>query len=108
MRRACALLLALALLAGWRAALLHPLEHSDRDGALVHLAGHERPGQDEQGDGAQPLCDVLAALASCVGNHSCPPERARPAAPRLAASLDPLAPGAPTLAYRSQAPPRSS
>ena len=46
-----------ALLAGWQAALLHPLLHAD-GGGLVHLGG--KPSE-KSAD-----CDALAALAACA------------------------------------------
>lgn len=49
--------LVVALLAGWQAALLHPLQHSDA-GGLVHLGG--KPSD------KSAACDVLAALAACA------------------------------------------
>jgi hypothetical protein len=49
--------LVVALLAGWQAALLHPLQHAD-DGGLVHLGG--KPSE-KSAD-----CDALAALAACA------------------------------------------
>jgi len=49
--------LAAALLAGWQAALLHPLQHADGAG-LVHLGG-KSPEK-------SPLCDVLSALTACA------------------------------------------
>jgi hypothetical protein len=56
-------LLALALLAGWQSALLHPLQHVDKNGALVHLGGG---GAGDHEPGKSGLCDVLAALAACL------------------------------------------
>jgi hypothetical protein len=49
--------LVVALLAGWQAALLHPLQHADA-GGLVHLGG--KPSD------KSAACDVLAALAVCA------------------------------------------
>jgi hypothetical protein len=63
--------LALALLAAWRAALLHPLEHVDERGRFVHLAGAD--GSDARGENdreernpSDRLGDSLAALAACA------------------------------------------
>jgi hypothetical protein len=56
------LLLVAALLAGWQAALVHPLEHVDAEGALVH-AGHDG---DSPADRAENLCDAFAALTACA------------------------------------------
>jgi hypothetical protein len=65
MARLARVLIAAALLAGWQAALLHPLEHLDSGGGFVHLAdGH--PGT-PQPDGSQ-LCDALAALTACAAH----------------------------------------
>ena len=49
--------LVVALLAGWQAALLHPLLHAD-DGRLVHLGG--KPSE------KSPGCDAIASLAACA------------------------------------------
>jgi hypothetical protein len=56
--RLARVLLIAALLAGWQAALVHPLEHSDGHGGLVHLGG-------DHSDGSE-LCDALAALTACA------------------------------------------
>jgi hypothetical protein len=102
-RRLLAIGLALALLAGWQAALQHPIEHVDELGKLVHvLDGHSHEGSD-----SQPLCDLLASLTACA-----------PDTPMLAfgaeraASLSPTADlGAPRAAeappFLSQGPPAS-
>jgi len=62
--RLARLILALALLAGWQLALVHPLTHLDAQGGYVHLGG----GHSEDGKSASPdgLCDAIAALAACV------------------------------------------
>jgi len=104
--RALRLFLAAALLAGWQAALVHPLEHADESGRLVHLPGgashHEEHG------GANPLCDAIAALAVCAGGAARLPAIV-PAAAESAHALAARPPRcAPLLAYRSQAPPRLS
>jgi hypothetical protein len=58
--RLARVLLVAVLLAGWQAALLHPLQHVDEGGSFVHLAdGHSGNPQSEQ-------CDVLAALTACA------------------------------------------
>jgi len=49
--------LLVALLAGWQAALLHPLQHADKHG-LVHLGG--------KSSDKNVTCDVLGALAACT------------------------------------------
>jgi hypothetical protein len=54
-------LLVIALLAGWQAALQHPLEHVDSLGQFVHL--HDGDSQDPE---SAPLCDALAALTACA------------------------------------------
>jgi hypothetical protein len=58
-------LLLLALVAGWQAALLHPITHVDADGGLVHR-------HDGQSPGAGELCDALAALTTCASDFSHP------------------------------------
>ena len=82
--RLARLLLALALLAGWQAALLHPLQHLDDNGQYVH------PGGDSGKSKPAKLlaCDTLAALAACLPQmpaalsplccpHDSPPSRGR-------------------------------
>lgn len=65
--RVLRLLLVVALLAGWRASLLHPLEHRDEAGALVHLAnGADADSHEHDTDGKSLLCDLIAALAACA------------------------------------------
>jgi hypothetical protein len=59
--RLARVLLAAALLAGWQAALVHPLEHLDGSGALVHLSENQ-DGHPEK----SVLCDALAALTACA------------------------------------------
>ena len=54
--------LVIALLAGWQAALQHPIEHVDELGEFVHL----HSGHSHDGSGASPLCDALAALTACA------------------------------------------
>jgi hypothetical protein len=78
------LLLIVALLAGWQAALVHPIEHVDELGALVHVG--ENDG--EHGSSSGELCDVLAALSACAASSSsfiaiAPPAAAVAAAPRF-------------------------
>ena len=53
------LLLVAALLAGWQLALVHPLQHVDGRGDLVHLDGKDS-GSPEL------LCDLIAALGACA------------------------------------------
>jgi hypothetical protein len=76
--------LVIALLVAWQGSLLHPLQHVDHSGRLVHLQDGETPASGSV-DG---LCDALAALGACLG-----------ASP--AASFEPL-PGY-LLAFRSPA-----
>jgi len=94
--------LAAVLLAGWQAALLHPLQHTDAHGALVHL-GDGRSGP-PQSSGGSKLCDALAALTACA--PSAPPAFEPPAADhhvfRLSASRPRAAEAPPFLA---QGPP---
>ena len=58
--RLARVLLVAALLAGWQAALLHPLQHLDEAGRFVHL------GEDHSG--GSDLCDKLAALTACAAS----------------------------------------
>jgi hypothetical protein len=60
--RLARVLLAIALLASWQAALQHPIEHVDELGEFVHL----HSGHSHDGSGAEPLCDALAALTACA------------------------------------------
>jgi hypothetical protein len=94
------IVLVAALLAGWQAALLHPIEHVDEHGAFVHPQG----GHSE--DGA-PLCDQLAALTACTGQAPAPCgafqsdyqlPAASPGAPRLAEAPPFFAQGPPASA----------
>jgi hypothetical protein len=56
--RLARVLLVISLLAGWQAALQHPIEHVDELGALVHVPGGHGEGS--------VRCDVLAALTVCA------------------------------------------
>lgn len=56
------LLLVVVLLAGWQASLVHPLEHVDGEGALVHAGQND----DSPADRAENLCDAFAALTACA------------------------------------------
>ena len=56
--------LVIALLAGWQAALQHPIEHVDKLGEFVHLYS----GHSHDGSGTEPLCDALAALTACAAD----------------------------------------
>jgi hypothetical protein len=63
LRIASRIFLILALLAGWQAALQHPIEHVDGLGEFVHVhSGHSH----EDGSESGPLCDALAALTACA------------------------------------------
>ena len=55
------LFLIVALLAGWQAALQHPIKHVDALGAFVH----QHDG-DSRGPNSGPLCDALSALTACA------------------------------------------
>ena len=55
--RLARVLIVFALLAGWQAALVHPLQHAD-SGGLVHLGG--KPSD------KSAACDALAALTACA------------------------------------------
>ena len=58
--RLARLLLIVALLAGWQAALLHPIKHVDERGALVHLGDADGKHGTAKGE----LCDVLSTLTA--------------------------------------------
>jgi hypothetical protein len=60
------ILLALVLLAGWQAALVHPLEHVDEHGHLVHAGD----GHGDKSDPAAKLCDALSALTACAASDA--------------------------------------
>jgi hypothetical protein len=98
--RALRLVLAATLLAAWQGALVHPLEHADGHGGLVHLPG---------GDGdADAQCDAIAAVAACVDGRV-PLAHPFPVAGDAVLSVPARAPRAvPPPAYRSQAPPQHS
>lgn len=67
LRTAARLALVLALLSGWSAGLLHPFQHVDADGRLVHLAGVPVGGDSQPASpAADKLCDVLAGLAAVL------------------------------------------
>jgi hypothetical protein len=55
--------LVVALLAGWQAALQHPIEHVDELGEFIHL--HDGHAHDD-GSQSGSLCDLLAALTACA------------------------------------------
>jgi hypothetical protein len=102
------LLLAAALLAGWQGALLHPLEHHDSRGGLVHVAGIYGPQSDSQhksGNDPNALCDVIAALTACVEGSPPIAVAAHQEHDPLPALHRPAPAGATAPPYRSQAPP---
>jgi len=61
LRLSVRIFLILGLLAGWQAALQHPIEHVGSLGQFVHL--HDGDSQDPE---SGPLCDALAALTACA------------------------------------------
>jgi hypothetical protein len=61
--RLARLFLIVALLAGWQAALLHPLQHVNGQGGLVHASGGQSGKTDSD---SSRLCDALAALTACA------------------------------------------
>jgi len=107
LRRLAPVFLALALLAGWQGALLHPLQHVDKHGALVHLTDSQAGAQKgDQKSGKTALCDALAALTACVAGalpvlacEDCSEQTVSPrrAEPRVAQAPPFLAQGPPTL-----------
>ena len=102
--RTLRLVVALALLAAWQSALVHPLRHVDANGEYVHLAGGAK-NQGDKSNGSKPLCEAIAAVAVCIGASA----EAASFVPRgvasIVATLSISLRGAPALAYRSQAPP---
>ena len=104
--RSLRVFLALALLAAWTNALVHPIAHVDEAGEFIHLAGgHE--GDSRNGNAADPLCDAVAAVAACVAGASA----LAVAVPQVFQAISGQAAEvrhAPRLAYRSQAPPQLS
>lgn len=103
--RTLRILLAVALLAVWQGALLHPLQHVDAKGAFVHVAGKD--GSRAPGDkgSSTPLCIAIAAVSACVSGGA-PLALAAVHAPEAVAPRDaPSREAAPRLAYRSQGPP---
>lgn len=105
--RSLRVLLAIALLAAWTNALVHPIEHVDEAGVFVHLADGHGDGE-RDGNAAGPLCDAIAAVAACVqgGSNAVLSSFSRDAAPDSGNAEG--VPGVPLLAYRSQAPPQVS
>jgi hypothetical protein len=105
--RSLRVLLAVALLATWANALVHPIAHVDEAGALIHLAGgHE---DDSRNDNApDPLCDAIAAVAACVTGSAGFVFAAPLGTEDFPAKQADEHRAAPLLAYRSQAPPEHS
>lgn len=106
LNRLLRLSLAALLLSAWQAALLHPLQHVDAQGAFVHIPGggmSKAPG-DKRAPNAPP-CDVLAAVAACVASASQLAIAAVTGVDSIHVRETARQPGAPSLAYRSQAPP---
>jgi hypothetical protein len=70
------LFLVVALLAGWQAALVHPLEHVDAHGHLVHAGhAHHHDAHGDEGEGApsdpfDKLCDALGALTALASHDA--------------------------------------
>ena len=101
--RLARVLLIVALLAGWQAALQHPIEHVDELGEFVHAPGHSHEGGSDHGQ----LCDTLAALTACA------PGAVQPlvASEQLELSLPPQHQGARRVAeappFLAQGPPAS-
>jgi hypothetical protein len=104
--RSLRLLLAVVVLVGWHAALLHPLQHVGPDGSFVHLTdGHSPDNSGKPQEGKNGLCDAIAAVAACIGaSHALTVDAAGgfdaiPGSERGSTWV------APRLGYRSQAPP---
>jgi hypothetical protein len=99
------LLLAVALLAGWQVALVHPVKHVDAKGSYVQLGGSQSP--DTQPKSSDDLCDVIAALTACVAaaNLACAPACHGDALPSWRDARVRLAADAPP--FLSQGPPAS-
>lgn len=97
------LVLAAALLAGWHAALVHPVEHVDERGGLVHRSGDHDPHA-----AGNELCDAIAAVAAVAPGAAAPAHAEAAAAHALPHYLREAPRPAPRPAYRSQAPPSHS
>jgi hypothetical protein len=102
------LLLVLALLAGWQAALEHPIKHVDESGAFVHRHdGHSRDGG--SGDSAPgTLCDAFAALTACAPDAACPLVASAPAQSLVKQSGERAPRAAEAPPFLSQGPPASA
>lgn len=107
--RALRLILAAVLLAAWQGALVHPLEHVDGHGGLVHLSGGDDGHDHDDGKGGpNALCDAIAAVAACIDGRIALAVPASAVAAIAAAAPVAFLRGAPPPAYRSQAPPQHS
>lgn len=105
--RAALLGLAAALAGAAQLAAVHPIEHVDEAGRFVHLAGGDRSHERDEGGTGLP-CDAIASVSACMDAGAlalaAPAGTAAPGRTPSAASRR----GAPTAAYRSQAPPALS
>jgi hypothetical protein len=95
------LFLAAALLAGWQAALEHPVTHHDDRGGFVH-------GPKGTGTSGDTQCDAIAAVATVVGGASVPTVPVLATANAVPQVFESNFASATALAYRSQAPPQHS
>lgn len=106
--RVLRLVLAATLLAAWQGALVHPLEHFDAHGGLVHLSGGQDGHDHDDESGPSALCDAVAAVAACVDGRV-PLALSFFGAEAVALPEPVSAPRGPAPpAYRSQAPPQHS
>ena len=105
MNRAFRLLLAVALLAGWQGALLHPLTHADAKSGLIHVASPATSDSQNGGSGIRARCEVIAALAAVVENASTPLALRDPRNLGEPITAQAWFLSSPPIAYRSQAPP---
>ena len=104
--RALRLVVALALFLVWQDALLHPLEHLDHTGEFVHVAGTTLD-PDEKG-GPSALCDVIAAVATCVGDAAKPIALAFPGSDAIRLTRGSAPRVAESRPFQGQAPPSLS
>ena len=105
LNRLLRLSLAALLLSAWQAALLHPLQHVDAHGAFVHVPGGGMTKAPGDKKAPNPPCDALAAVAACVASTPQIAIAAATGVDLIQARETARLPGAPSLAYRSQAPP---
>jgi hypothetical protein len=99
--RLAQLFLVAALLAGWQAALEHPVRHVDEHGGFVH-------GSQDEGGAAQLACDAIAAVGTAVGGAAPLPFFDSASVEALPQFSNSRFASAIALAYRSQAPPQAS